>query len=112
MPDERESPSGGWREVYREMDADPNAEEAVAPCPDCGAECSNLIADVYECPDHGVFRAPAARSEAAAERRDAEGDRRDGAEDGPNESEADDPREEPSDDPHEATRERAPWTAD
>ena len=26
MPDERASPSGGWRAVYREMGADPDAE--------------------------------------------------------------------------------------
>ncbi|MFC4551938.1 MULTISPECIES: hypothetical protein [Halorussus] len=105
MPDERKSPSGGWREVYREMDADPNAEEAVAPCPDCGRACESLVADAYECPEHGIFRWSAAADRSTA-------DESESAENGPNESEGDGRREEPSDDPHEATRERAPWTAD
>jgi hypothetical protein len=59
MVDERESPSAGWREVYREMEADPSAEEATHPCPDCGRTCENVFRDVYECEEHGVFRASA-----------------------------------------------------
>ena len=59
MVDERESPSAGWREVYHEMAADPGVEEATRPCPDCGRTCEHLLRDVYECEEHGVFRASA-----------------------------------------------------
>ncbi len=65
MVDERESPSAGWREVYHEMDADPNAEEATRPCPDCGRTCQHVVRDAYECDEHGVFRASASGGESA-----------------------------------------------
>jgi hypothetical protein len=66
MVDERESPSAEWREVYREMEADPSAEEATRPCPDCGHTCENVLRDVYECEEHGVFRASADAEDDAA----------------------------------------------
>lgn len=56
MPDERESPSGGWREVYREMNVSTDVEEATARCPDCGRTSQNVARDVYDCEDHGLFR--------------------------------------------------------
>lgn len=56
MPDERESPSAGWRDVCREMDAATDVEEATRRCPDCGRTCPNVLRDVYECDDHGLFR--------------------------------------------------------
>jgi hypothetical protein len=59
MVDERESPSAGWREVYDEMEADPDVEEATHRCPDCGQQYENVIRDVYECEEHGAFRASA-----------------------------------------------------
>ncbi|WP_276280272.1 hypothetical protein [Halorussus caseinilyticus] len=83
MPDERESPSAGWREVYREMEAATNAEDATRPCPDCGRTCRNVLRDVYECPDHGVFRASGARSDASR----AGGSERDGGESGRSDAE-------------------------
>ena len=64
MVDECESPSAGWREVYSEMAADPGAEEAAHVCPDCGRTCENLLRDVYECEEHGVFRASASADDA------------------------------------------------
>jgi hypothetical protein len=81
MVDERESPSAGWREVYHEMDADPNVEDATRPCPDCGRTCRSVLRDVYECDEHGVFRASARSSDeradaASDERENADGDRR------------------------------------
>ena len=78
MPDERESPSAGWREVYREMGAATDAEDATRPCPDCGRTCGNVLRDAYECPDHGLFRASGARSTASR----AGGNERDGGESG------------------------------
>ena len=63
MPDERESPSAGWLEVCREMDAATDVEEATRRCPDCGRTCRNVIRDVYECDEHGVFRASASDGE-------------------------------------------------
>ncbi|WP_435180634.1 hypothetical protein [Halorussus sp. AFM4] len=57
MVDDRESPSAGWREVYHEMEADPNVEEPTARCPDCGRPCENVARDVYDCEEHGLFRA-------------------------------------------------------
>lgn len=59
MVDERESPSAGWHEVYDEMGADPDVEEATHRCPDCGQQCENVLRDVYECDEHGIFRASA-----------------------------------------------------
>ena len=63
MVDERESPSAGWREVYDEMEADPDVEAATHRCPDCGQQCENVLRDVYECEEHGVFRASASGGE-------------------------------------------------
>lgn len=56
MPDERESPSGGWREVYDEMDAETRIEDATHRCPTCGHDCSNVVRNVYDCAEHGLFR--------------------------------------------------------
>jgi len=56
MPDERDSPSAGWREVYRELDVDTGIEDATARCPDCGRTCSNVAGDAYDCAVHGLFR--------------------------------------------------------
>ena len=67
MVDERRSPSAGWRTVYHEMATDPNVEEATHPCPDCGRHCENVLHDVYECADHGVFRASASDGDSSAE---------------------------------------------
>ena len=64
MVDERESPSAGWCEVYDEMEADPDVEEATHRCPDCGQQCENVLRDVYECEEHGVFRASASGGES------------------------------------------------
>lgn len=75
MVDERESPSAGWREVYDEMEADPEIEEATYPCPDCGQQCENVIRDVYGCEEHGVFRASA--SDGDSESPNAEDETRD-----------------------------------
>ena len=65
MVEERGSPSAGWREVYREMDADTNAEESTVPCPDCGRTCRHVVRNVHECDEHGVFRASASGGEGA-----------------------------------------------
>lgn len=79
MPDERESPSAGWREVYHEMEATTDAEDTTHLCPDCGRTCENVLRDVYECEEHGVFRAFARDDESERsraeerERRDADG---------------------------------------
>lgn len=64
MVDERESPSAGWREIYDAMEADPYVEEATHRCPDCGRTCENVLRDVYECEEHGVFRASASTDES------------------------------------------------
>ncbi len=99
MVDERESPSAGWREVYREMDADPSAEEPTYPCPDCGRSCRNLVRDVYECDEHGVFRASASGSASP------DGDARETADDeGGATADRDEPRRADRDDSEEASR--------
>lgn len=67
MPDDRESPSGGWRTVYAELGADPDVEEATHPCPDCCRTCEHVLRDVYECTDHGVFRASADSADLTGE---------------------------------------------
>ncbi|WP_276299408.1 hypothetical protein [Halorussus lipolyticus] len=67
MVDERESPSAGWREVYHEMDADTRIEDPTVPCPDCGRACQHIARDVYDCAEHGLFRASA---ESAGPNRD------------------------------------------
>lgn len=63
MVDDRASPSTGWRDVYDEMGVDPRAAEPASDCPDCGRRCDGVLGDVYECPDHGVFRASGDESE-------------------------------------------------
>jgi len=55
MPGERESPSAGWRDVYREMDVDTGVEEATARCPDCERTCPNVGGDAYDCAVHGLY---------------------------------------------------------
>jgi len=65
--EDRDSPSGGWREVYDEMAVDQWAEGPPSDCPDCGRRCDGLLADVYECPDHGVFRASGDESERGSQ---------------------------------------------
>ncbi|UPW01940.1 hypothetical protein M0R88_07540 [Halorussus gelatinilyticus] len=79
MVDERASPSAGWREVYHEMDADPNVEAATRSCPDCGQTCENVLREVYECEEHGVFRASADGSESADAESDGSSDAREDA---------------------------------
>jgi hypothetical protein len=63
MPDERESPSAGWREVSREMGVDTDIEEATARCPDCERTCPNVAGDAYDCAAHGLFRPGDRRSD-------------------------------------------------
>ena len=72
MVEDRASPSAGWREVYDEMGVDADAEESTRDCPDCGRRCDGVLGDVYECPDHGVFRASASDDESERESPDAE----------------------------------------
>lgn len=67
MVDDRESPSAGWREVYREMDADTRIEDPTAPCPDCGQACQHVARDVYDCAEHGLFRASKPNSKSETE---------------------------------------------
>ncbi|WP_266079236.1 hypothetical protein [Haladaptatus caseinilyticus] len=55
MPDDRTSPSGGWREVYGAMEVDTSAEAPANPCPDCGVESRCIFRRVFECDDHGVW---------------------------------------------------------
>lgn len=73
MPDERESPSTGWREVCEAMDADTAVEEPTHSCPDCARTCENVLRDVYECPEHGVFR-PSSDEGAGSDDATADGD--------------------------------------
>ncbi|USZ66966.1 hypothetical protein NGM10_09500 [Halorussus salilacus] len=70
MPRERESPSAGWREVYRELDAATDAEEATRACPYCGRTCENVLRDLYDCDEHGVFR-PSTEGRDSAESGDS-----------------------------------------
>lgn len=42
--------------MCREMDAATDVEEATRRCPDCGRTCRNVLRDVYECDEHGLFR--------------------------------------------------------
>ena len=55
MPEERTSPSDGWRAVYREMNVSASAEATA--CPDCGDDSTLVRADTYWCPTHGTFAA-------------------------------------------------------
>ncbi|MFC4448583.1 hypothetical protein [Halorussus aquaticus] len=82
MPDERESPSAGWREVYHEMEASADVEDATHPCPDCGRTAENVARDVYDCEKHGLFRADA-RDDGTERSRagESDGDERDRADD-------------------------------
>ncbi|NEU58446.1 hypothetical protein [Halorussus sp. MSC15.2] len=66
MPDERQSPSAGWREVYHEMEATADVEDATHPCPDCGRTAENVARDVYDCEEHGLFRAYARDGERSS----------------------------------------------
>ncbi|NHN60811.1 MULTISPECIES: hypothetical protein [Halorussus] len=65
MVDDRESPSAGWREVYREMDAATDVEEPTARCLDCGRPCEHVAREVYDCEEHGLFRASGAGGRSA-----------------------------------------------
>ncbi|MFC7155097.1 hypothetical protein ACFQPA_06460 [Halomarina halobia] len=56
MPDERSSPSAGWREVYRAMDAPEPTDEDRRDCPDCGDDSPRVRGDTYWCPKHGTWR--------------------------------------------------------
>ncbi|WP_227375010.1 hypothetical protein [Haladaptatus halobius] len=55
MPDERTSPSGGWKDVYESMDVETSAEGPAHPCPECGAESTRVFRRVFECEEHGVW---------------------------------------------------------
>ncbi|WP_458207289.1 hypothetical protein [Haladaptatus sp. NG-SE-30] len=55
MPDERDSPSGGWQDVYDAMGAERSAEGPARPCPDCGGESTRIFRRVFECDEHGVW---------------------------------------------------------
>jgi hypothetical protein len=79
MTDDRESPSGGWREVYREMEADADVEAPTRRCPDCGRTCETVLRDAYECPDNGVFR-PSTDGGGAASDTESADDPAEGAE--------------------------------
>ncbi|WP_134668461.1 hypothetical protein [Halorussus marinus] len=70
MPDERESPSAGWRGVCREMAVDTGIEAATARCPDCDRPCPNVAGDAYDCVAHGLFRPGEDRSEDSADPND------------------------------------------
>ena len=59
MPTDRDSPSGGWREVYDEMGASTRAEADTADCPDCGHDAPRLHESWFWCETHGSFRASA-----------------------------------------------------
>ncbi|WP_115864629.1 hypothetical protein [Halorussus litoreus] len=74
MVDDRASPSAGWREVAREMGVSTDAEEPVRGCPTCGRESKNVLRDVYECEEHGVFRASAGAGEDSPAPADAAAD--------------------------------------
>ncbi|WP_158058399.1 hypothetical protein [Halorussus halophilus] len=96
MPDERESPSGGWHEVYDEMAAETRIEDATRRCPTCGRDCDNVVRDVYDCAEHGLFRPTA--SERAGQC-PARSDEREGS-------------EECDDEEHEESENRPPWADD
>jgi hypothetical protein len=53
VPDERDSPSAGWEEVYEAMGVSTDVEEA-APCPDCREEAIRIDDDRLFCTDHGT----------------------------------------------------------
>lgn len=53
MPDDRESPSAGWEEVYEAMHVATDVEEA-ASCPDCGEAAVRIDEDRLFCADHGT----------------------------------------------------------
>ncbi|MFB9805476.1 hypothetical protein ACFFQF_08935 [Haladaptatus pallidirubidus] len=55
MPDERTSPSSGWKEVYDAMETDTSAESPANPCPTCGSESNRVFQRVFECEEHGVW---------------------------------------------------------
>ena len=99
MVDERESPSAGWREVYHELEVDAGIEAATHPCPDCSRACETVARDVYDCEQHGLFRAFDGGDTAS---RTAGGET-----DGSDPSESDSPD---AHDPDETTN-RAQWSA-
>lgn len=59
MPDDRDSPSAGWREVYEAMSVDPDVEPDDRPCPECGESGDRVLDAIYVCGDHGAWRAEA-----------------------------------------------------
>lgn len=60
MPEERTSPSGGWREVYGAMDASTDYEPAdTLDCPDCGDDSPRIREETFWCPNHGTWTVPA-----------------------------------------------------
>lgn len=74
MVDDRSSPSAGWRAVHHAMAADPDVEEPVRACPDCGRRCEHVLRDAYECAEHGVFRATDAAGDGSLADESDEGD--------------------------------------
>ena len=103
MGDDRESPSAGWREVYHEMAVDPGVEAPTARCPDCGRPCENVARDVYDCGEHGLFRASGTGGRGASD--DGDGRAGDGVTD-------DDGRDSPDSDDEEEIDRWARGTAD
>lgn len=62
MPDDRESPSTCWEEVYAAMgaatDHDPGEDEERrrSPCPECGEPSDRVVGDTYVCEEHGTWQ--------------------------------------------------------
>lgn len=55
MPDERTSPSAGWRTVYGEMGASTDYEADTLDCPDCGDDSPRVREATFWCPNHGTW---------------------------------------------------------
>jgi len=59
MPEERSSPSTGWRGVYAEMDVSTKFEGNSLDCPSCGGDSPRLHGQTFWCPTHGTWEAAA-----------------------------------------------------
>lgn len=55
MPDDRSSPSAGWREVYAEMGVDTSIEDDEEACPECGRRSPRIYRTVFHCERHGYW---------------------------------------------------------
>ncbi len=62
MPDDRESPSTCWEEVYEAMGAATDVESGdaeeprVSPCPECGRPSDRVEDGAFVCEEHGAWR--------------------------------------------------------